>query len=167
MLRLPMQPRSSSILSLSMRPVPSMPRICAWLATTRSYVFSMIRRVTGGERSISSRPPQVVTEIQAQLAQVLLAIPSLHRSEPRLIVSVLQRQAIPELQIPSVDDLTSGRARIDAFRPVALEDLLDRDPVPAVPELVGYKGFQVASSSPWDMGRSAASEAFIPWARWL
>jgi FlaA1/EpsC-like NDP-sugar epimerase len=31
--------------------------------------------------------------------------------------------AIPVLQIPSVDDLTSGRARIDALRPVAIEDL--------------------------------------------
>ena len=49
----------------------------------------------------------------------------------------LQRQAIPVLQIPSVDDLTSGRARIDALRPVAIEDLLGRDPVPPVPELLG------------------------------
>jgi hypothetical protein len=31
--------------------------------------------------------------------------------------------AIPVLQIPSVDDLTSGRARIDELRPVAIEDL--------------------------------------------
>ena len=28
------------------------------------------------------------------------------------------------LQVPSVDDLTSGRARIDALRPIAIEDLL-------------------------------------------
>ena len=49
----------------------------------------------------------------------------------------MQRQAIPVLQIPSVDDLTSGRARIDALRPVAIEDLLGRDPVPPVPELLG------------------------------
>lgn len=56
------------------------------------------------------------------------------RSERRRIVAELQRQAIPVLQIPSVDDLTSGRARIDALRPVAIEDLLGRDPVP---ELLG------------------------------
>ena len=59
------------------------------------------------------------------------------RSERRRIVAELQRQAIPVLQIPSVDDLTSGRARIDALRPVAIEDLLGRDPVPPVPELLG------------------------------
>ncbi|QNI50237.1 polysaccharide biosynthesis family protein [Synechococcus sp. RS9915] len=86
---------------------------------------------------IPIQPPQVLSEIQDQLDQVLLAIPSLPRSERRRIVSELQRQAIPVLQIPSVDDLTSGRARIDALRPVAIEDLLGRDPVPPVPELLG------------------------------
>jgi FlaA1/EpsC-like NDP-sugar epimerase len=67
-------------------------------------------------------------------------------------VAELQRQAIPVLQIPSVHDLTSGRARIDALRPVFIEDLLGRDPVPPVTELLGQKGFQGASSSPWGMG---------------
>ena len=41
------------------------------------------------------------------------------------------------LQVPSVDDLTSGRARIDALRPIAIEDLLGRDEVPADPKLLG------------------------------
>jgi len=86
---------------------------------------------------IPIQPSQVLSEIQDQLDQVLLAIPSLPRSERRRIVSELQRQAIPVLQIPSVDDLTSGRARIDTLRPVAIEDLLGRDPVPPVPELLG------------------------------
>ena len=40
-------------------------------------------------------------------------------------------------QVPSVDDLTSGRARIDSLRPVAIEDLLGRDTVPPLPELLG------------------------------
>ena len=83
------------------------------------------------------QPPQVLSQIQDQLDQVLLAIPSLPRSERRRIVAELQRQPIPVLQIPSVDDLTSGRARIDALRPVAIEDLLGRDSVPPVPELLG------------------------------
>ncbi|WP_130128243.1 nucleoside-diphosphate sugar epimerase/dehydratase [Synechococcus sp. WH 8101] len=86
---------------------------------------------------IPIQPPQVLSQIQEQIDQVLLAIPSMPRSERRRIVAELQRQAIPVLQIPSVDDLTSGRARIDALRPVAIEDLLGRDPVPPVPELLG------------------------------
>ncbi|QNJ16031.1 polysaccharide biosynthesis family protein [Synechococcus sp. A18-40] len=95
---------------------------------------SLWRRTING---IPIQPPQVLSEVQEQLDQVLLAIPSLPRSERRRIVSELQRQAIPVLQIPSVDDLTSGRARIDALRPVTIEDLLGRDPVPPVPELLG------------------------------
>ncbi len=86
---------------------------------------------------IPIQPPQVLSQIQDQLDQVLLAIPSLPRSERRRVVAELQRQAIPVMQIPSVDDLTSGRARIDTLRPVAIEDLLGRDPVPPVPELLG------------------------------
>ena len=86
---------------------------------------------------IKFQPPQVLSELKEQLDQVLLAIPSMSRLERRLIVSELHRQAIPVLQIPSVDDLTSGRARIQSLRPVAIEDLLGRDPVSPVPDLLG------------------------------
>ena len=92
------------------------------------------RRAING---IPIRPPQELSNIQDQVDQVFLAIPSLSRSERRRIVSELQTKAIPVLQIPSVEDLTSGRARIDALRPVAIEDLLGRDPVPPLPELLG------------------------------
>ena len=92
------------------------------------------RRTING---IPIKPPQVLSQIQDKLDQVLLAIPSLPRSDRRRIVAELQRKAIPVLQIPSVDDLTSGRAQIDALRPVAIEDLLGRDPVPPVQELLG------------------------------
>ena len=95
---------------------------------------SLWKRTING---IPIQPPQVLSQIQNQLDQVLLAIPSMPRVERRRIVAELQRQSIPVLQIPSVDDLTSGRARIDALRPVAIEDLLGRDSVPPVPELLG------------------------------
>ena len=36
-----------------------------------------------------------------------------------------------------MDDLTSGRASIDALRPIAIEDLLGRDEVPPDPQLLG------------------------------
>ena len=39
--------------------------------------------------------------------------------------------------MPSFDDLTSGRASINALRPIAIEDLLGRDQVPADPQLLG------------------------------
>ena len=86
---------------------------------------------------IPIRPPEQLSQLQDQVDQVLLAIPSLSRTERRRIVSNLQSNSIPVLQIPSVDDLTSGRARIDKLRPVAIDDLLGRDPVPPIQSLLG------------------------------
>ena len=86
---------------------------------------------------VAIRPPQELMKIGESIDQVLLAIPSLTRSERRHIVDQLQSQGIPVLQVPSVDDLTSGRARIDALRPIAIDDLLGRDEVQADPQLLG------------------------------
>jgi FlaA1/EpsC-like NDP-sugar epimerase len=82
-------------------------------------------------------PPQILRERAAELDQVLLAIPSLSRSRRRQIVDALQDFGIPVLQVPSVEEITSGRARIDALRPIAIEELLGRDAVPPRVELLG------------------------------
>ena len=84
------------------------------------------------KRSINDipiQPPQVLNQLDGSIDQVLLAIPSMPRFERRRIVNDLQLRGIAVLQVPSVDDLTSGRATIDALRPIAIEDLLGRDPV--------------------------------------
>ena len=85
---------------------------------------------------VAIQSPQALNELVGSVDQVLLAIPSLVRSKRRRIVNDLQRRGIPVLQVPSVDDLTSGRARIDALRPITIEDLLGRDQVPADPKLL-------------------------------
>ena len=87
--------------------------------------------------NVHDQPPQVLEVLGDSIDQVLLAIPSLPRSERRRIVDHLQSRGIAVLQVPSVDDLTSGRARIDALRPIAIEDLLGRDEVPVDPQLLG------------------------------
>jgi FlaA1/EpsC-like NDP-sugar epimerase len=83
------------------------------------------------------QPPQVLHQQVGQVDQVLLAIPSLSRSRLRRITADLQDLGIPLLQVPSVDDITSGRARIEALRPIAIEDLLGRDAVIPDPRLLG------------------------------
>ena len=75
------------------------------------------------------QPPQLLSNITGSIDQVLLAIPSMSRRDRRRIVDDLQRRGISVLQVPSVDDLTSGLARIDSLRPIAIEDLLGRDVV--------------------------------------
>jgi FlaA1/EpsC-like NDP-sugar epimerase len=86
---------------------------------------------------VSIHPPQVLQQRYSEIDQVLLAIPSLSRSRRRRIVDGLQELGIPVLQVPSVEEITSGRARITALRPVAIEELLGRDCVPPNPQLLG------------------------------
>ena len=86
---------------------------------------------------IKIQPPQILRERLGDVDQVLLAIPSLSRSHRRRIVDGLQEFGIPVLQVPSVEEITSGRTRIDALRPVAIEELLGRDAVPPNPQLLG------------------------------
>ena len=86
---------------------------------------------------IPIQPPQILRERFGDVDQVLLAIPSLSRSQRRRIVDGLQEFGIPVLQVPSVEEITSGRARIDTLRPIAIEELLGRDAVPPDPKLLG------------------------------
>lgn len=102
-------------------------------------------------------PPQALKHWTERLDQVLLAIPSLSRSRRRQIVDALQESGITVLEIPSMEEITSGRARIDALRPIKVEDLLGRDPVPADPHLLG-PGIKGASVCVTGAGGSIGSE---------
>ena len=103
------------------------------------------------------QPPQILRERAGDLDQVLLAIPSLSRSRRRQIVDALQEYGIPVLQVPSVEEITSGQARIDALRPVQVEELLGRDAVPPDPQLLG-PGIQGACVCVTGAGGSIGSE---------
>ena len=67
---------------------------------------------------------------------VLLAIPTLSRTRKREILEHLETMAVKVLVMPSLDDIASGRKRINDLREVQIEDLLARDPVPPIPELL-------------------------------
>jgi len=86
---------------------------------------------------IAIHPPEYLAELHSSIDQVLLAIPSLNRRRRREIVAELQRMAFPVLQVPSVEEITSGSAKIDTLRPIAIEELLGRDSVHPQPELLG------------------------------
>jgi len=86
---------------------------------------------------IAIHPPEQLKSLRSEVDQVLLAIPSLSRRRRREIVEQLQELGIPVLQVPSVEEITSGMARIDALRPIAIEELLGRDSVPPDPKLLG------------------------------
>ncbi|CAM4188139.1 polysaccharide biosynthesis protein [Vibrio neonatus] len=61
--------------------------------------------------------------------QILLAIPSASRSRRKQIIDELVNLPAEVLTIPDMGDIVSGKAKIDEFKDVAIEDLLGRDPV--------------------------------------
>jgi FlaA1/EpsC-like NDP-sugar epimerase len=142
------------LLSLQSKPRHSVTRVAIYGAGAAGVQLAAALRVAGSHivqlfvddaphlwrrdiNGITIQPPQVLRQEAGQIDQVLLAIPSLSRSRLRRITAELQDLGILLLQVPSVDDITSGRARIDALRPIAIEELLGRDTVPPDPRLLG------------------------------
>ena len=81
-------------------------------------------------------PPSIIEEIKKSFKKILLAIPSLNSKRRREIINFLQDLEIPTLDIPSIDDITSGKSKINALRPIPIDDLLGRDAIEAQNELL-------------------------------
>ena len=80
--------------------------------------------------------PEILSKYRDKIDYVLLAIPSLKPSRRREIIQKLRKFNIPVLQIPSIVELTTGRANINNLRPISIEDLLGRDSVLPEPKLL-------------------------------
>jgi FlaA1/EpsC-like NDP-sugar epimerase len=70
------------------------------------------------------------------VANVLLAMPSASRVRIREIIELLEPYAVHVLSMPSVSDIAQGRVTFDTLQEVDIADLLGRDPVEPVTELL-------------------------------
>lgn len=70
------------------------------------------------------------------IKRVLLALPSASKADRTRILSSLEHIQIEVLTIPGMSDLVSGKAKIDDFVEVCIEDLLGRDVVPVKENLI-------------------------------
>ena len=68
--------------------------------------------------------------------QLLIAIPSASRSRKKEIIENFEGKGLILKTIPGIGDLVDGKVRIEDIREVGLEDLLGRDPVPPIEELL-------------------------------
>jgi len=73
----------------------------------------------------------------SNIDHVLIAIPSLDKSERRRIIDSLKFRNLDVLQVPSLYDITCGKVNIDKLKPVELEDLLGRETVLPYKKLLG------------------------------
>ena len=70
------------------------------------------------------------------IKEVLLAVPAASRARQREIVAMLSRYPVVVRVVPSVEDIASGRRKVEELRRIAIEDILGRESVAAMPELL-------------------------------
>ncbi len=78
---------------------------------------------------IPIKSPSEIKNFECFLDQILIAIPSLNKKNRKLILEKLNDTNIPILQIPSLDDIKTGKAKINSLKPIDIEFLLGRDTV--------------------------------------
>jgi FlaA1/EpsC-like NDP-sugar epimerase len=83
------------------------------------------------------RPDRLAGVIkQFGVKQVLLAIPANARNERRMVMKELEQLAVEVKVLPSLEDIVSGRIDVTALRPLDVEDLLSRNGIPPIVDLL-------------------------------
>lgn len=82
----------------------------------------------------SARALQILEEFDCR--QLLLAIPSATRARRREIIKQFEGKDVVLKTLPGMGEIVNGSVRIEDIREVGIEDLLGRDPVPPVQELI-------------------------------
>ncbi len=73
--------------------------------------------------------------VKQGVAEILLAV-ELSRSHRRSVLERLETLALRVRTVPSMENILSGKARLDQLEEVSVDDLLGRDAVPALPGLL-------------------------------
>ncbi len=88
-------------------------------------------------KNIYGRDKMVELIDDGNVADVLLAIPSASRQTRNEIIESLRGHAVSVRTLPGLFDLADGKVTINDLRPLDIEDLLGRDPVPPDLGLMG------------------------------
>ncbi len=70
------------------------------------------------------------------IKKIVLALGNASGKQRKTLIEELSRINIEVLTAPAVQDIVSGKAKIEELKQVAIEDLLGRDPVPPKTELI-------------------------------
>ncbi len=78
--------------------------------------------------------PDLEQQVKAyDVAQIVIALPSMQSSEYLAVVNRLERLSVPFKTLPSMAELMSGRADYGEFREISITDILERCEVPPDP----------------------------------
>ena len=92
------------------------------------------RSINGAEVWSPLDLPRVIRD--SAVTDVLLAIPSMGRAQRNAIIRSMRDLSVHVRSVPGMADLTSGRAGVQQFRELDVDDLLGRDAVPPDPALI-------------------------------
>lgn len=77
------------------------------------------------------RPDKILSLIQARkISEVLLALPASSRQEKRDILEALRGQPVTVKVLPALEDIARGSVSVSDLKPIDVDDLLGREPVP-------------------------------------
>jgi FlaA1/EpsC-like NDP-sugar epimerase len=83
------------------------------------------------------RPDRLKSLVRTlDVREVILAVPHVSRSERRQIVTSLEGLGVPVRTMPSYEELATGEVSVASLRLVGPDELLGREPVQAIPELL-------------------------------
>ena len=111
-------------------------------------------RSIGGIKIFS---PEYLKKIKYKINNILLAIPSASLEKRKQIIYKVQDLGFSILEVPPIEEITEGKARIDNLRRIEIDKLLERDIVLPIPELLG-KGIKNKNILITGAGGSIGSE---------
>ncbi|WP_245151624.1 nucleoside-diphosphate sugar epimerase/dehydratase [Prochlorococcus marinus] len=94
---------------------------------------NLIGRSIGGIKIFS---PEYLKNIKYKIDNILLAIPSASIEKRKQIIYKVQDLGFSILEVPTIEEITEGKAKIDNLRRIEIENLLERDIVLPIPELL-------------------------------
>ena len=97
---------------------------------------SLMKRTIKGIKIIS---PAQINLLKGEIDYLLLAIPSLSFNRYKQLISRIYKYNFNILRVPSLEDLTSGRSKINALRPISIEELLSRNYIHPKKNLLNHK----------------------------
>jgi FlaA1/EpsC-like NDP-sugar epimerase len=91
--------------------------------------YTLVDRTVGGLRVYSTENLEKAVRIH-EPQEALIAKPGQVRSTRRALVDMLLAQGLRVNTVPDLDDVINGKLGLGSIKPIKLEDLLGRDPVP-------------------------------------
>jgi FlaA1/EpsC-like NDP-sugar epimerase len=91
--------------------------------------YTLVGRTVGGLRVYSTENLERAVRIH-EPREALIAKPGQVRSTRRALVDLMMAQGLQVNIVPDLDDVINGKLGLPSIKPIRLEDLLGRDPVP-------------------------------------